>query len=133
MLVHEVFSRPMRDRKAEAVARAAEAETHVAARDMARTELQELQQKIHETEQRLDQLHAGLAEVQDAIAGREAAEQARDGAAAELAALRHDVDAARATWTTRFRRRPRAMILNGIGVRLLAMMIHTPHFSIRCW
>jgi chromosome segregation ATPase len=33
--------------------------------------------------------------VQDAIAGREAAEQARDGAAAELAALRHDVDAAR--------------------------------------
>ena len=33
--------------------------------------------------------------MQDAIAGREAAEQARDGAAAELAALRHDVDAAR--------------------------------------
>jgi hypothetical protein len=33
--------------------------------------------------------------VQDAIAGREAAEQARDEAAAELAALRHDVDAAR--------------------------------------
>jgi peptidoglycan hydrolase CwlO-like protein len=46
---------------------------------MARTELQELQQKIHETEQRLTQLQAGLAEVQDPIAGREAAEQARDG------------------------------------------------------
>jgi hypothetical protein len=25
-----------------------------------------------------------------------------------------------------------AIILNGTGVRLLAMMIHTPHFSIRC-
>jgi hypothetical protein len=49
---------------------------------MARTELQELQQKNHETEQRLTQLQAGLTEVQDAIAGRAAAEQARDRAAA---------------------------------------------------
>src|SRR6202040_2199520 len=62
---------------------------------MARSELQELQQKSHETEQKLAQLQAVLTEVQDAIAGREAAEQARDGAAGELAALRHDVDAAR--------------------------------------
>src|SRR5271167_498140 len=76
----EATQRKLDDARSEAVARAAEAETHVAARDMARTELQELKQKIHETEQRLAQLQAGLAEVQDAIAGREAAEQARDGA-----------------------------------------------------
>jgi chromosome segregation ATPase len=91
----EAAQRKLDDARSEAVARSAEAETHVAARDMARTELQELQQKNHETEQRLTQLQAGLAEVQDAIAGRAAAEQARDRAAAELAALRHDVDAAR--------------------------------------
>src|SRR5271156_4529302 len=91
----EAAQRKLDDARSEAVARAAEAETHVAARDMARTELQELKQKIHETKQRLAQLQAGLAEVQDAIAGREAAEQARDGAAAALAAPRHDVDAAR--------------------------------------
>src|SRR5258708_6774365 len=91
----EAAQRKLDDARSEAVARAAEAETHVAARDKARTELQELQQKIHETEQRLAQLQAGLAGVQDAIAGREAAEQARDGAAAELAALQHDLDAAR--------------------------------------
>jgi chromosome segregation ATPase len=91
----EAAQRKLDDARSEAVARAAEAETHVAARDMARSELQELQQKSHETEQKLAQLQAVLTEVQDAIAGREAAEQARDGAAAELAALRHDVYAAR--------------------------------------
>jgi hypothetical protein len=44
---------------------------------MARTELQEVQQKIHEPKQKLAQLQAVLTEVQDAIAGREAADQAK--------------------------------------------------------
>ena len=41
----EAAQRKLDDARSEAVARAAEAETHVAARDMARTELEELQQK----------------------------------------------------------------------------------------
>ena len=59
----EAAQRKLDDARSETVARAAETETHVVARDMARIELQELQQKIHETEQRLSQLQATLAEV----------------------------------------------------------------------
>src|SRR5258705_2382745 len=76
----EAAQRKLDDARSEAVARAAEAETHVAARDMARTELQELQQKIHETEQRLAQLQAGLGGGRGALPRGEAAGRGPDGA-----------------------------------------------------
>ena len=79
----EAAQRKLDDARSQAVARVAEAETHVAARDLARTELQELQQKIHETEQRLTQLQAAA----------QVAEQARDTAKAQLATLQLDADA----------------------------------------
>ena len=79
----EAAQRKLDDARSAAVARAAEAETHVAARDMARTELQELQQKIHETEQRLTQFQVAA----------QVAEQAPDTAKAQLAALQLDADA----------------------------------------
>ena len=74
---------------------------------MARTELQELQQKIQETEQRLTQLQAGLEEVRTLSPGR----RRRSGPAMGLRPNWRRCDMTwtghGATWRTRFRRRPR--------------------------